>query len=136
MGIYDEGPFERKKVVLALLILVLTAEIYLLLPPPKGVHLKTDKMVYAREDNGILWVEVYNLSSSPVAGVSIRSDAPDGEVVTSSPSGVLTVPPKGSQTLKVPFHIDENASYGDHLIRVFVSFPGETRVVYKRVKVG
>ncbi len=136
MGIYDESIIDRGKVVLGVLILLLAAEIYFLLPPPTGANLKTDKPVYTRGGNGVLWVEVYNLSSSPLTGVLVSSDAPDGEVELNYSPHLLTVPPRGAQTLKIPFTVDENASYGDHLLRVFVSFPGETRVVYKRVKVG
>ena len=136
MGIYDESPFTKRRIIIALLVVFLLAEVYLLLPSPTGVHLKLDKSVYARGEKGVLWVEVYNSSTSPISGISLTLDAPDREINLHRPFFILTLPPKGNQVVKVTFVVDENSTYGDHLLRVFVSFPGETIVAYKKVRVG
>lgn len=134
MSIYGTDT-RRWALIIATLVLFLL-DVILLLPSPVDINTALD--VSSTEPGGkvILWVIISNRSSHPLSGVVVRVDSLSPYIELNYREALPDVPPSGGVgTARVEFNVSPDAEPGDNLLRVFVSFPGNTRVLYQRVRI-
>ena len=122
--------------------LIITTVVFFLLDAilllPSSVDISTSLDVSSAEpgSNAILWVTIFNRSSHPLSGVVVRVDSLSPYIDLNYREVLPDIPPGGGVgTAKVEFNVSSDAEPGDNLLRVFVSFPGSTRVLYQRVRI-
>ena len=137
MGIYDESSGWQRYVKYLVVLLLILLDVYLLLPAPYEINISSDIPIARPGDKIILWVEIKNTASAPLTGSRVVIDSRSNFLhVKPTYLDVSNIPPGGKATLKTSISVDTNTTYGDHLLRVFFSYPGKTEVVYYKVKVG
>lgn len=138
MGLYDESPLRRIPIrpIYVVLAILLILDIWLVLPPRISVSPDLSSFPVSPGKNAILWVTIRNNGSSPLTGGFIYVDSQSPFIEVNGKLFLPDVPAGGVLAEKIPLHVKNGAPSGDHLVRIFVSFPGRTDVVYYKVRVG
>ncbi len=138
MGLYDESPLWRIPVrpIYILIAVFLLLDVWLLLPPRISISPDLSRSPISPGKNAILWVTIKNNGSTPLTGGFLFIDSESPFIEVNGELFLPDIPAGGVVSEKIPLYVKNGAPSGDHLVRIFVSFPGNTNVVYYKVRVG